>query len=79
MAARSIAFIDRDFYRLARRASHLDMLESFAAARPGRAERSAAGKALRQGTPRSAHAHYRPARDRADPVAVLMAQNATRI
>jgi uncharacterized protein (DUF2252 family) len=42
-------------------------------------ERRAAGKAARLDAPRSAHAEWKPAPDRADPVAVLRSQDATRL
>jgi len=55
------------------------MIESFVARRPSRAERMEAGKALRRKVPRSAHAEYRTSRRRADPIAIIEQQNATRI
>ncbi|HVY77610.1 MAG TPA: DUF2252 domain-containing protein [Solirubrobacterales bacterium] len=42
-------------------------------------ERAAAGKAAREAAPRSAHGDWAPAADRADPVALLEAQAATRV
>lgn len=56
-----------------------DTLASFAAARPSRAERIEAGRAIRARVPRSSHAEYRPARRRTDPIKTLEAQNVTRI
>ncbi len=47
--------------------------------RPTIADRIAAGAALRAATPRGSHAAWQPAADRADPVAMLIAQGATRI
>lgn len=44
-----------------------------------RAERLAAGKALRRTVPRQAHATWRPPSDRQDPIAALEASNAGRI
>jgi uncharacterized protein (DUF2252 family) len=44
-----------------------------------RAERNAAGKALRARTPRSSHAGWSPAADRDDPVALLESQNRSRV
>src|SRR3954463_7317560 len=41
--------------------------------------RMAVGKAARAGAPRSAYAKWRPAANRADPVAVLEAEAATRV
>ena len=45
---------------------------------PSVEERRARGKALRQETPPSSHAGWKPAADRADPVALLEEQNQTR-
>ena len=42
-------------------------------------ERRAAGRALRQDVPRSAHAEWHPHPDRADPVEVLAAQGESRV
>jgi uncharacterized protein (DUF2252 family) len=42
------------------------------------AQRSAAGRALRQQIPRRAHAHWTPPPDRADPIDTLIAQGKTR-
>ncbi|WUD76226.1 DUF2252 domain-containing protein [Streptomyces sp. NBC_00510] len=42
-------------------------------------ERAARGKAARKRTPRSAHAEYAPAADRADPVDVVEGQSARRV
>ena len=47
-------------------------------AHPSVKERRTLGKALRQLTPPSSHAKWKPAADRPDPVALLEAQNATR-
>ncbi len=49
------------------------------AARPSVAERLAAGKALRQQVSRRAHAEFKPASDREDPIAILEAQAKTRL
>jgi uncharacterized protein (DUF2252 family) len=76
---RSEGNIDQDFFRLPASPTELATLESFNATRPSRAERMAAGKALRQKVPLLTHAEYRPSRRRPDPVGVLEAQNATRI
>ncbi len=46
--------------------------------RPSVDERKASGLEARTGTPRSSHGDWRPADDRADPVALLEAQNAAR-
>ncbi len=44
-----------------------------------RASGRAAGRAARGALPRSAHAEWRPAADRGDPLAILAAQDATRV
>jgi uncharacterized protein (DUF2252 family) len=54
-------------------------LLDFVGHRPSLAERLAAGKALRQRVPRADHARYQAAADRADPVAILEAQNRNRV
>jgi len=46
---------------------------------PSVAERKAAGKALRDKVPHAQHAVYRPAPNRADPVALLQEQSRTRL
>ena len=46
---------------------------------PSVVERAAAGKAARSAVPRSSHADWQPAKDRADPVAVLEQQATTRV
>src|SRR5262245_40092417 len=79
MATPGSGTIDQDFYRLLGHEANLDLGAKFSALRPSRAERIAAGKALRQKVPRSAHAAYEPARQRANPVAVIEQQNAARI
>jgi len=48
-------------------------------AETGVAERAEQGRAVRQKVPRSSHAAWEPAADRADPVAVLEAQAETRV
>ena len=48
-------------------------------AHPSPAERAGRGKALRSETPRSSHAAWQPPENRADPVALLAAQNANRV
>ena len=55
------------------------VFESFAARRPSVEERLAAGKALRERVPRAAHARFAKNPDRADPVAILERQNASRV
>ena len=56
-------------------------MSTLTAAGPGAGarEKGAAGKALRATVPRSSHAGWSPARGRADPVAVIQAQNAGRL
>src|SRR5256886_8405473 len=44
-----------------------------------RADRIAAGRALRKNVPRDAHGDWQPAPDRPDPVAVLVAQGESRV
>ena len=44
-----------------------------------RAERSAAGKALRAKTPRTSHGEWASAPDRPDPISLLEEQNRTRV
>ena len=46
---------------------------------PNATERLAAGKRLRERLPRSRHAEYQPAAERADPVAIIEAENVPRI
>ncbi len=46
---------------------------------PERAARYEKGRALRERTPREAHAEWKPAADRPDPIALLQEQAATRI
>ena len=46
---------------------------------PSLDERRARGKQARTGTPLSAHAGWRPASDRPDPVVLLEEQNTTRV
>jgi len=72
------ANIDRSYERLLAAKEDMALVENFAAKRPSVAERLAAGKALRDKIPRSAHGAYRPAADRADPVDILERQNAVR-
>jgi len=55
------------------------LVESFMMRRPSTDQRFAAGKALRQRLPRASHADYVPRADRPDPIAILDAQNATRV
>lgn len=54
-------------------------LDRFTAPHPSVAERLAAGKALRQKVSRRAHAEFKIASDRSDPIAILEAQAQTRL
>ena len=56
-----------------------ELLARFRAPRPPVEERMAAGKALRAKVPHEAHAAFQPARDRPDPVAILLEQAKTRL
>ncbi len=72
--------IDQDYFDiLSVQGSGLPTLESFTAPRPSWRERLEMGKHLRETVPLAAHASYIPSPDRADPVAVLERQNATRV
>jgi len=55
------------------------LVHSFMMKRPSTDQRLAAGKALRRRVPRASHAEYAPRGDRPDPLAILDAQNATRV
>ncbi len=65
--------------RLAEATGELALLASFTEKRPSIAERLAEGKALRDQVPRAAHARFDKNPDRADPVAILEQQNASRV
>ena len=58
---------------------HAGWQTDFTARSPSLDERFAAGKALRDKVPHDAHAHFKPAAGRADPVAVLKEQAKTRL
>jgi uncharacterized protein (DUF2252 family) len=73
------ANLDPSYYRMLRGQQEGSLADSFEAVRPSVAQRLAAGKALRDKTPRSAHARYDKQEDRPDPVAILEQQNATRV
>lgn len=73
------ANLDRTFDRMNRAVGDLALLDSFAAQRATVAERLSAGKALRDQVSRKSHATYEEAADREDPVAILEAQNASRV
>ena len=57
----------------------LSLLSQFQSERDSVQERMAAGKELRKKYPRILHGDYKPASDRADPVAILIKQGKTRL
>jgi uncharacterized protein (DUF2252 family) len=71
--------IDPSYYRMLMGHEKGSLVDSFEARRPSVEQRLAAGKALRDGVPRNAHARYDKPADRPDPVAILDQQNATRV
>lgn len=71
--------IDPSYYRLLSGQERNRLADMFEAKRPSVEERLAAGKALREKVPRTAHATYDKAADRPDPVDILEKQNAGRI
>jgi uncharacterized protein (DUF2252 family) len=71
------ANIDPSYYRLLYGQERDSLADIFQAARPSVEERLAAGKALREKVPRTAHAAYKAA-DRPDPVDILEQQNLER-
>jgi uncharacterized protein (DUF2252 family) len=71
--------IDPSYYRMLRGREEGSLVETFEARRPSVAQRLAAGKSLRDKTPRSAHARYDRQPDRPDPVTILEQQNVTRV
>lgn len=71
--------IDPSYYRLLMGQETGSLVDTFEAKRPSVAERLAAGKALREKVPRTAHARYDEHADRPDPVAILEQQNVTRV
>jgi hypothetical protein len=73
------ANIDPSYYRLLFGQERGTLAETFQARRPSVQERLAAGKALREKVPRTAHATYEKAADRPDPIEILERQNAERI
>jgi uncharacterized protein (DUF2252 family) len=73
------ANIDPSYYRMLYGQQTDTLAESFQAKRPSVAERMAAGKALREKVPRTAHAICETSADRPDPVGILEKQNADRI
>jgi uncharacterized protein (DUF2252 family) len=73
------ANIDKSYYRLLYGQETGTLAEGFQARRPSIGERMAAGKALRERVPRSAHAAYDKAADRPDPIGILERQNVDRV
>jgi uncharacterized protein (DUF2252 family) len=73
------ANIDQSYYRMMAADGELALVENFMAKRPSVGERAAAGKALREKVPRSAHAEFERGSERPDPVAILEKQNETRV
>ena len=73
------ANIDQSYYRMMAADGELALVENFTAKRPSVEERAAAGKALREKVPRSAHAEFERGSERPDPVAILEKQNETRV
>lgn len=71
--------IDPSYYRLLYGQERNRLADMFEAKRPSVEERLAAGKALREKVPRTAHAAYDNAADRLDPVDILEKQNAGRV
>src|SRR5262247_1468482 len=71
--------IDPSFYRMVGAKDKMALVESFMMKRPSTDQRFAAGKALRQRVPRASHAEYVPRANRPDPIAILEAQNVTRV
>ena len=71
--------IDPSYYRLLMGQETGSLVDTFEAKRPSVAQRLAAGKALRDQVPRTAHARYDKHADRPDPVAILEEQNVTRV
>ncbi len=65
------ANIDPSYYRLLYGQERNQLADMFQAKRPSVEERLAAGKALREKVPRTAHAAYDKAADRPDPVDIL--------
>jgi uncharacterized protein (DUF2252 family) len=73
------ANVDPSYYRLLYGQERGTLAETFQARRASVQERLAAGKALREKVPRTAHATYDKPADRPDPVDILEKQNAERI
>lgn len=71
--------IDQSYFRMMSAATEGALVHTFMAERPSVAERTAAGKALRELVPRASHARYVPLPDRPDPVVILEKQNEGRV
>lgn len=78
MSRRRLSSVDRGEFALSDAAPSDSYLSAFTAPRPRRAERIAAGKALRDRTPREGFATWTLPKDRPDPLDVIEAQNANR-
>ena len=78
-AVKLTANIDPAYLRMHGAVAEKALVQTFMKPRPSVEERAAAGKALRQQVPRSAHAEYAPRSDRPDPVAILEKQNEARV
>lgn len=71
--------VDRTFERMNTAIEDMTLRDNFMAPRPTVEERMQAGKALRAQVPRTSHARFEKASDRPDPVAILEAQNESRV
>jgi len=69
--------VDQDYFRVISQPGKLALLEALTQARHSRAERLAAGQALRQQAPRGSHSEYRPSADRLSPIERIEIQNAS--
>ena len=71
--------IDRTFERMNEAIDSMTLRDSFVAQRATVTARLQAGKALRTKVPRTSHAQFARAADRPDPIAILEAQNESRV
>jgi uncharacterized protein (DUF2252 family) len=71
--------IDSSFFRMLGARGKMALVESFMMKRPSIERRLAAGRTVRRQVPRALHADYVPRANRPDPIAILDAQNATRV
>lgn len=74
-----VADLESDFFQIVGREHGTRLAQSFMLSRASLDERLAAGRALRKTIPRSTHAEYVPASDRADTVALIASQNLSRV